>query len=245
MAKIKPYDITGAEDSPANEAEALAVAQNNTGSELATRQDSMGVGIISGDVDSEDILIPRLNIVQGVGPLSELYQPGQIVFNKETVLSDGNTPIELTVLSAKKQFAENLPFDSDERPRVFNTLEEVHEAGGSIEWKDDEKPSFTPILHAQLLLKAPAGAEGAFPLEYKGQPYALALWTLRGVAYTRAGRNILTAARFSLRDGIHHGKWTLSTKREKFGRNSVFVPVLRNVGRHDADFLGFVAGLVG
>ncbi len=240
MAKIKPYEVNGAEDSPAEEAAA------NPGSELATRQETAAMmGTISGDVDSDDILIPRLNVVQGVGPLSELYQPGQIVLNKETVLSDGSSPIELTVLSARKQFAENLPFDSDERPRVYNTLEEVHEAGGSIEWKDDEKPSFTPILHVQLLLKAPAGAEGAFPLEYKGEPYALALWTLRGVAYTRAGRNILTAARFSLRDGIHHGKWTLATKREKFGRNSVFVPVLRNVGRHDADFLAFVTGLVG
>ncbi len=240
MARIKPYEVNGAEEALAEEAAA------NTGSELATRQEAAAMmGTISGDVDSDDILIPRLNVVQGVGPLSELYQPGQIVLNKETVLSDGATPIELTVLSARKQFAENLPFDSDERPRVYNTLEEVHEAGGSIEWKDDEKPSFTPILHVQLLLKAPAGAEGAFPLEYKGEPYALALWTLRGVAYTRAGRNILTAARFSLRDGIHHGKWTLATKREKFGRNSVFVPVLRNVGRHDADFLAFVAGLVG
>ncbi len=240
MARIKPYEVNGAEDSPAEEVAA------NSGSELATRQEAAAMmGTISGDVDSDDILIPRLNVVQGVGPLSELYQPGQIVLNKETVLSDGSSPIELTVLSARKQFAENLPFDSDERPRVYNTLEEVHEAGGSIEWKDDEKPSFTPILHVQLLLKAPAGAEGAFPLEYKGEPYALALWTLRGVAYTRAGRNILTAARFSLRDGIHHGKWTLATKREKFGRNSVFVPVLRNVGRHDADFLAFVAGLVG
>ncbi len=240
MAKIKPYEVNGAEEAPAEEAAATP------GSELATRQETAAMmGTISGDVDSDDILIPRLNVVQGVGPLSELYQPGQIVLNKETVLSDGSTPIELTVLSARKQFAENLPFDSDERPRVYNTLEEVHEAGGSIEWRDDEKPSFTPILHVQLLLKAPAGAEGAFPLEYKGEPYALALWTLRGVAYTRAGRNILTAARFSLRDGIHHGKWTLATKREKFGRNSVFVPVLRNVGRHDADFLAFVAGLVG
>ena len=94
-----------------------------------------------------------------------------------------------------------------------------------------------------MLIKAPAGIEGAFLFEFKGDSYALALWTIKGVAYSRAGKNIVTAARFALKDGIHHGRWSLVAKREKFGRNSVFVPILRNVGRHDAEFLEFISSL--
>lgn len=236
MPKIKAYEIEGAAKTPAADAP-------ETTTQLAMPANT-GMGIISGDVGQDDIVIPRINIVQGVGPLAELFQPGQIVLNKELVLSDGNTPIELTVLSARKQFTENIPFDADEKPQVFDTLEEVKAVGGTIEWINDEKPSYVPILHVHVLLKAPEGVEGAFPLEHAGHPYALAVWTLRGVAYTRAGKNILTAAKFSLRDGIHHGKWTLSTKREKFGRNSVFVPVLRVAGRHDASFMDFVVNLM-
>ncbi len=156
--------------------------------------------------------------MQNVGPLAELFAGGQIVLNQETILAKDAESIELTVLNVKKVYQENIPFDSDERPAVYNSLEEVKAVGGTVEWgANGEKPDFLPVLHTQVLIKAPENAEGAFPFEYKGDSYALALWTIKGVAYTRAGKNIITAARFSLKDGIHNGKWSLGSKREKFG----------------------------
>lgn len=228
---IKPYKLNAGDNAPATAETAIAVAASPT---------PPVIGAVVGDINAGDIVIPRINIVQGVGPLSELFSPGAIVLNKELQLSDGTTPIELTILAAHKQFVENLPYDSEERPAVYDTLEEVKAAGGTIEWNGDIKPSFTPVLHVNLVFKAPEGADGAFPLEHQGRPCGLAVWTLRGVAYTRAGKNILTAAKFSLRDGLFNGKWTLTTKREKFGRNSVFVPVLRNVGRNTPEFIEFI-----
>lgn len=230
MAKtIKPYEIekVGASSPTAAPKD-----------ELATQPPALGT--IVGDIDSDDIVIPRLNIVQSVGPLAELFNAGCVVLNKEVELP---TPLELTVLSARKQFVENLDFDSDEKPQVFNSLEEVKAAGGTIEWVDDKKPSYTPILHVQVLFKAPDGLDYALPLEYNGCAYGMAQWTLRGVAYSRAGKNILTAAKLSLRDGLFNGKWELSTKREKFGKNSVFVPVLRNVGRNAPEFVQYICSL--
>lgn len=227
---IKQYNVSGA---------AKNTAANTEVSKINA------IGNIVGDVGQEDIVIPRLNIVQGVGQLSETHSIGQIVYDKSVVLSDGPTPVEVTVMRARKQFIENLPYGSDgPAPQVFDTLEEVRAVGGTIEWNGNQKPSFLPVLHVQVLIKVPEGVEGAFPLLHDGQRYAIALWTIRGTAYSRAAKNILTAARFSLSSGLHHGKWVLTTKREKFGRNSVFVPQLALLGKHDEEFVKFVEGLV-
>ena len=146
--KIEPYNV-GATESVAEESK----------QELTTNtQSSMGLGTISGEIEQGDIVIPRISIVQNVGELGELFEAGQIVLNKETALSPEGKDIELTVLSVRKVFQENIPFDSEERPATYNTLEEVKAVGGSIEWGiNGEKPSFLPVLHTQVLIKAPAG----------------------------------------------------------------------------------------
>ncbi len=236
MGKIKPYSITGSEVQPSE-----VISPADTTQLAATEMP--GLGSVSGEIDADDIVIPRLNLVQNVGELADLFTPGAVTYNKEVELSDGNTPIEVTVLRARKQFVEALDYDSGERPQVFDSLEEVKAVGGTVEWVGNQKPTYNPVLHVHIVFKAPAGLDYAFPLEYKGESYGMAVWTLRGVAFKRAGRNILTASKFSLRDGLFHGKWELTTKREKVARNSFVVPVLRNVGRNTPDFVEFLRTL--
>ncbi len=262
MANIKPYAIgseANSSDGTPKENAAPAAAENAAAPAAAevevvpvteevalvapTHDSPLPLGSVCGDISPEDIVIPRLSLVQGVGDLAELFAPGGIVLDKTLLLSDGTAPLELTVLSARKKYIENLPFDADSRPNVFNTLEEVRAAGGTIDWVDDQQPSYVPLLQVHVIFRAPEGSDYAYPLEFEGQPYGLAIWTMRGVAYNRAGRNILTAASFALRDGLFNGKWQLTTKREKFGRNSIVVPVLRNVGRNTPEFVDFLRNI--
>lgn len=200
---------------------------------------------VEGEFLSEDFVIPKLHLVQAVGPLSERFTPGQFVYNKEEVISDGTTPVSLTVLRIKKQYQENLPYGGDQLPRMFDTLEDVKHAGGWIDWRNNERPPFSPILNALVLIRSPFEESPLFPYEFAGAAYGLALWTLRGVSFTRAGKTIITASQFALKDGLHTGSWALTSKREKIGMNFIHVPNLRHDTKHAAEFTEFALGLLG
>ena len=217
------------------------------------------IGGLQGDFAEEDFRLPRINIVQAVGPLSEDFEPGSIVYNKDLVLLEPgkdpkvwSDPLQVTVLNAKKQFQENLDYGVEEMPETVDTLEEVQERGGWLDWRGDEKPPWRPMLTVLLLIEAPSEAMvEEFSIQGNdGKAYELALWTLKGSAYSRAGKAINTAARFALRNKetgepeLHKGRWTLQVRREKLGTNLVYVPRLRQHGKHDDGFVEFITTLL-
>lgn len=199
---------------------------------------------VEGEITGEDIVIPRFHQVQSVGPLSEKFAPGSLVYNKEVVVSDGNTPVSLTVLRIRKRYIENVEYGGDAIARVFDTLEEVKAAGGWIDWRDNERPPFSPMLQTLILIRSPFEDHPLFPYQLGDHSYGLALWTLRSTAFTRAGKAIITASQFALRDGLHKGGWQLTSKREKIGMNFVYVPVLRHDAKHPDEFAHFALGLM-
>ncbi len=205
------------------------------------------VGYIVGEVSKADIIMPYMGIAQKVGGLGEMFEAGHVILNKEVDLTAAAPILEVTVLGARKQYVENLPFDSGERPRYCDSEDEVAAMGGTTEWRDGVPPTFVPLLTAQVLLRIPDGLERAYPLEFKGKSYSLAQWTLRNTAYKSAGRSILSASALPAYAtcGLHHAKWELMVEKQKFGRNTVFVPKMRLMGKHDAEFVEFAAGLLG
>lgn len=217
------------------------------------------VGGIAGEVDKGDLSMPKINIVQSVGPLSEDFDPGSILYNKEVVLVPANDdpkewtpPLELTVLSARKQYQEVKDYDSDEMGRTVDTMEEVEAVGGWVDWRNDEKPPWRPMLTALCLVKAPSeeAAERFSITGPDGGRYELALWVMTGTSYTRAAKQIMTAGKYALRNKdtgdaeLHKGIFKLSVKREKLGANLVYVPKLVMTGKHDAEFVTFAESLL-
>lgn len=242
-------------------AEESAVPATVPSSDLCppTSGDIPGIGGLSGDYEESDFRLPRINIVQSVGPLSEDFDPGAVVLNKDIIVLPASTdpkawgdPLNVTILNAKKQFSENLPYESDETPETVDSLDEVTARGGWIDWRNDEKPPWRPMLTALVLIEAPTEElSEEFSIQGPdGKAYELALWTMKGSAYSRAGKAINTAARFALRNKetglpeLHKGKWTLQVRREKLGTNLVFVPRLRQHGKHDDEFIEFITTLL-
>lgn len=200
-------------------------------------------GSVPGNITHDDIVLPRLRLVQEKSPFSGTFPLGSIILNKKTMLSDGHEPLEMTLLHIRKQFVQSLPFEARKKALAFDTPEEVRRAGGRIGKEPGQKPSFTPVLHVQLAFKAPAGFSHVCPLDFDGSPYGLAIWTLRCSAYYSAGRSILTAARFALREGLSRGKWQLTTRIETVGQRTIVFPVLNNTGLHTPEFTAFLQSI--
>lgn len=215
-------------------AEAEASGDIIEGSPTGALAGPTGAGI-TGDLDASDISFPRLQIVQGMGNLSENYKKGEIVLDGESLVSDGPTPVEFTVCRIGKQFEENVNWDSGETPRIVAKSEAV-KIGGSFEWgPNGEKPDWLPIADALICIKG--GDPDVFPYEYDGNNYAFALWRIKGTAYKRAAVPIFTAARMYYRDGINTGSFLLNTEKATFGGKSVHVPKIRRGSKNDPKFI--------
>tara|TARA_R110000868_G_scaffold73521_2_gene213169 strand:+ start:4228 stop:5205 length:978 start_codon:yes stop_codon:yes gene_type:complete len=233
-------------ESPAVIADSLV---DNTDA-MPTDDTPFEMGRVSGEVDTvSDLTRPRLEFVQSVGPLCEElgFTPGQIVFAKEALLWETDcVPLRIAVIAAKKRYVENLPYGSDDMPRMFNTIEEVREAGLWLEWQGNEAPPVAAILTALILIEKPDNVDSdLFTLEANDRLYAMAEWRIAGSAYKVAGRYLMTAERTSLKNGLHTGMLTLTAKREKRGKNVITVPYLKLVERTTPELIALMSELVG
>ena len=202
---------------------------------------------VTGDFDLTDITFPKLQLVHGIGPLSDDFAKGGIVLDGETLISDGETAVDLTVIKVAKMFEENIPFETGEIPRIVATKTELLELGGTTEYGEkDEKtgksaaPSWKPIADALICIKGPKDDQTNFPYEYKGDNYAFAMWRIKNSAYKRAAKPIFTAASMYYRRGLRTGSFILTTEKAVFGQNTVVVPKLVKGELHPEEFVAWL-----
>lgn len=196
---------------------------------------------IEGEISRNDIRLPRINLVQKVGELSNIFTPGCFLFNKEVILSNGRAPIEVTVLRFRKQYQQDIPYGSEEMPQNYDTAEEVLAAGGSLRWGDPEY--YKEIAHVQLAMQkpfdCPVELEGLFPHVFEDKNYGVAIWTLTGSAFTSAGKTLITAAYTLLKAGLHTGKFAVTSEIKKNAKNSWYAPVMKFAGKHSPEAVAF------
>jgi len=203
-----------------------------------------------GEIQSDDLILPRINLTQKVGDLGDQFGPGVIVFQKEQVLwKDGQEPLNMVILHAQKRYQENTEFGSDEMGQVVDTLDEVKALGGWIDWRDGdagkrESPPWAPRLDVVCVLEGPKGVDTSlFPFQFNGKAYAAAVWTLSKSGFTSAGRTILTARATFLRDGYRTGSWQVTAAKRQGPKGVYFIPAFRASGKTDEKFREFLGGV--
>ncbi len=220
---------------------------------VAVPEKTGSLGFVSDEeesADSSEIITPRINLVQKVGALGDIFNKGEVVLGKTLVLPQ---PINLLVLGFRKtQFTEAV--EGGDLGRLFDTEAEVASVGGTLDYKESKatgKPLFKRLATAMLLLEKHPELDGcSFPLvSPDGKQYAIALWSMKGGNFTHGAQVIKTAGRLGHLRG-ENGKadytkafYGLSTKLLAYKTgNSAYVPVLKVGAVTTPEFRAWVAG---
>ncbi len=207
-------------------------------------------------IDAGDLVLPHLNIVQKVGDLSNLFTPGTILLNSNLVLVDApkpnadSAPVRILVVGWKeKLFIEKLPFGT-KGGRIFKAEKQVVDAGGTLDYNESKatgKQLYQRSLTGLILVEQPAGLDAtAFPNEFNGKNYALALYTMKGTSYTTGAKPILSARKVGhCREGLRAGWWTIQSKLKSTEGNFYFGPVLRPQEKSDPALRAWLTDLLG
>jgi hypothetical protein len=219
----------------------LAIAEPKT---LAVAKPS-NIGI-EGEITSDDLKVPRVNLVQKSGQLCDSFPPGSFIFDKQIVLAKTGASFIATPLRLRKYYQEKIEFgSSNEMPARANTAEEVRQLGGSLIYGHDRY--FQDIADIMLAVKAP------LDLDEEGLPffsysdgesnYALAIYTVAASAYTSLGKRLLTDAQFLLKNGLFNGQYEIFSELRKNASNSWYVPVGKFDSKHSEDKAEFFKNL--
>lgn len=233
----KPADITDVTDDTPRE------------SELATVPAApLQLGAIAGDISPGDIRLPRLQLVHGVGSLSEMFHPGDIVLGGDNLLVAKGQPLDMIILSARQYWKEYCgagKYDPNHRPDTYLTQEEVIAAGGTTRWENGIGPTFNRAMTLTLLIKQPKDLVcGLFGINIKDDVFAPAVWDVDKSAYRRVAPQVLTAAQFGLRArGLLSGMFQLVTKSEKINGNNTIVPAFKLIGHNDDEVIATIREL--
>lgn len=248
-------DLSNNEEEQEDVKHEVAEVSNSTEIVPEEEYDSPALGQISGERDDKDYSWPKINLVQGVGALSEEYSPGTLLYEKQIPLlvpkksdtgpdsvTDGS--LEVTVLNALKRYQKYVPFGSDEPTEVVDTKREVEARGGVTEWIDNVPPTWTPFAQILFLFKCPSPElEAACPYEFEDARYGMALFRVQKTSYS-VFQTISTASDWRLKKGLHLGKWQLDASRVRAGENMIWKPALKGAGMHDAAFVQWLSEIM-
>jgi hypothetical protein len=228
----KDVPVTG---EPVRTSTPAVVAPSTLSTSVAAAEDAD----VQGDVNLSDLRLPRLNLVQRTGDLPDKFGFGEFVLNKTCLLTK---PLEFIALSVKKQFQEKRPYGDTERGAVYDTVEEVRAAGGVVGFGDYQ---YSELAHIFMLIKKPANLDSMedaeavrdlFMYEIAGDLWAPVIYSVGRSAYTSLGKALLTARQFTLRKGLHTGRWSMTSTINKGAKGTWVTPTPTFKGKlSDAD----------
>lgn len=212
-------------------------------------------GLMLGDKipDFDDIILPRLNIAQQIGELKDTFAPGSIVFNLNTLLfspptidaksntisTPASAPIAVVCLGFRPtRYVEKVPGGG--RGMIVSSEQAVRDNGGTLDYNEhklkekDGMKKFDQLAEALFAIERPeivADDDNIFVYPVEGKKYALALYGMKGGAFTVAKRVFFTSRLMgNLRQGYPSRYFSLATVWKDYGNNHggwnpVFTPL--------------------
>lgn len=208
-----------------------------------------------GNISFDDIILDRINPVQRVGELSEIFSPGEIVLNKTAVVHVpdnkdknivGSGPLVFIPIGMKRlQYVEKVVGGG--RGAFVNAEQEVVAAGGTLNWGEwkaslgtpNKKKYFEKYATFLLLIERPVSllpdeSHQIFGHEVEGKFYAVCLLGCKGTWFSGLAKPLMTQRRMGfLKAGYPTFSFGLTTESKAFanddgGKNFAHVPVLIN-----------------
>lgn len=226
-------------------------------------------GLVLGDKlpEFKDIILPRINLAQYIGTLKDSFAPGSIIFGQNTLLFEpptpakgtapakpGLPPVNMVVLGFRPtRYVEKVV--GGVRGLIVNTEAEVVAAGGTLDYNEHKLKKaagiklFQPMAEAVVAVEKPEhlkddGTVFVYPVE--GKKYAIALWAMKGTAYTAAAKRVFFTARSlgCLREGYPMYHFAVSSITNAFNEQVYWVPVCLPLKKTSPEFMAFVASVL-
>jgi len=227
--------------------------------------------LLLGDVlpNFSEMIIPRVNLVQYSGILKESFEPGTLLYNQQTPLHipakineklktierAATPPVNVTFIGFRPtRYVEKVPGGG--KGLMVATEQAVREAGGTLdynEWKLKEASGmkrFEYLADGMVVIERPeivADDDTVFTFEIDGKKYTLALWAVRGTAYTNLCKKILFPARRigNLRlGGFPSWNFSLSSREESRFNNKYFIPFAMPKAKSTPAMISFIKEIV-
>ncbi len=188
---------------------------------------------------SEDIEIPRLNVIQ---KMSTIEGPtGAVTIDKEAVLLEAEQKVPVIVVGALKRWKEDIPYDEDKIPRFANTKDEADKLAAE---SDYEVLEFAELV---ILIPQVEGADDElFPYPIGDNNYQLGRLTVQKDAYRMTYKRLFTFQTFNPTMPVAARQWLFGTELMSKGKYTWYVPTLSVTKQETpAEVLAFVANVNG
>lgn len=219
--------------------------------------------------DFKDVMLPRLNIAQSIGELGKTFDPGSICFDQRvllfsppvidtkqgTITKAGLPPVNIVCLGFRPtRYVEKIVGGG--RSQIVETEDQVKAAGGTLDYREyelkkaDGMKRFEALAEALVAIERPehiTDDDTVFVYSVAGKKYALALWAIKGTAYTAACKKVLFMQRAVgyLNQGYPTRELALTARWQKFDNgNGAWVPVMLPGKATTPEFLAWVAGVI-
>jgi len=167
---------------------------------------------------SQDIEIPRLNIIQ---KMSQIEGPvGSVVLDKEFVLLEAEQKTPVIIVGAVKRWKEDVPYDDDQIPKM---------ASNELDARALAQESSYPIVEfAEIILLIPqiGDDDTNFPYPIGDNNYQLGRLTVQKDAYRLTFKRLFTFQTFNPTVPAFTRLWTFGTELMSKGKYSWYVPTL-------------------